>query len=295
MNRPENNNSFNFYRRNNRPYGNSVILNELHNMFPALIYESYTFRSLEDIFSYVHRQIDEHYNVFNRNRQLFHERSQRSSRRFQRGGRVNNTTWRVNTADYRTPPAYQRGGRVNTTTYRTPPVNQRGGRVNNTTWRVNTADYRTPPAYQRGERINTTTYRTPPANQRAPVSAERNEQNSMASIFPSTSISASDLSYLISAYMFPSTVVPPNFNDAVPVIPSETQVRNASTTFTATHPVENGCSICQDDIGLGDELRRLTRCRHLFHTNCIDTWFARNVHCPVCRFDIRDDAVSPAV
>ncbi len=271
MNRPENNNSFNFYRGNNRPYGNSVILNEVHNMFPALIYESYTFRSLEDIFSYVHRQIDEHYNVFNRNRQLFHERSQRSSRRFQRGGRVNTTTWRVNTADYRTPPVYQRGERVNTTTYRTPPANQRGGRV------------------------NTTTYRTPPVNQRAPVSAERNEQHSMASIFPSTSISASDLSYLISAYMFPSTVVPPNFNDAVPVIPSETQVRNASTTFTATHPVENGCSICQDDIGLGDELRRLTRCRHLFHTNCIDTWFARNVHCPVCRFDIRDDAVSPAV
>jgi hypothetical protein len=149
---------------------------------------------------------------------------------------------------------------------------------------------------QRGGRVNTAGYRTPPVNQRVPVSAERNEQNSMASIFPSTSISASDLSYLISAYMFPSTtLVPPNFNDAVPVIPSETQVRNASTTFTATHPVENGCSICQDDIGLGDELRRLTRCRHLFHTNCIDTWFARNVHCPVCRFDIRDDTVSPAV
>ena len=295
MNRPENNNSFNFYRGNNRPYGNSVILNEIHNMFPALIYESYTFRSLEDIFSYVHRQIDEHYNVFNRNRQLFHERSQRSSRRFQRGGRVNSATWRVNTADYRTPPVYQRGERINTTTwhvntagYRTPAVNQRGGRVN-------TAPYRTPPVNQRGGRVNTTTYRTPPVNQRAPVRAEQNEENSMPNIFSSTPISASDLSYLISAYMFPSTVVPPNFNDAVPVIPSETQVANGSITLIASHPVENGCSICQDNMEVGDELRRLTRCRHLFHKNCIDTWFARNVHCPVCRYDIRDDTVSPAV
>jgi hypothetical protein len=28
-------------------------------------------------------------------------------------------------------------------------------------------------------------------------------------------------------------------------------------------------------------------CHHTFHKSCIDTWFQENVHCPVCRHDIR--------
>ena len=222
MSQAENNNTFNFYRgNNNRPYGNSIILNEVHNTFPALIYESDTFETVNDVFSYIHNQIDYHYNTFNRNRRLYHNRLQRQSRRFNRGGRV-----------------------------------------------------------------NTTSYRTP-VNQGIPVRSQPN-------IFSSASLSPSDLTYLISMFSIPATL-PPNFNDAVPVVPSETQVANGSTTLTATNPVENGCSICQDDIGVGDELRRLSRCRHVFHKSCIDTWFAGNVHCPVCRFDIREDGVPAAV
>jgi hypothetical protein len=38
----------------------------------------------------------------------------------------------------------------------------------------------------------------------------------------------------------------------------------------------------------GHSVRRLNRCGHTFHTTCIDTWFQRNVHCPVCRHDIRE-------
>jgi len=47
------------------------------------------------------------------------------------------------------------------------------------------------------------------------------------------------------------------------------------------------CAICQDVIHSDDMCRRLIPCQHSYHRVCIDTWFARNVHCPTCRHDIR--------
>ena len=38
--------------------------------------------------------------------------------------------------------------------------------------------------------------------------------------------------------------------------------------------------------------RKLNQCGHLFHAGCVDNWFARNVHCPVCRADIRHSATT---
>lgn len=47
------------------------------------------------------------------------------------------------------------------------------------------------------------------------------------------------------------------------------------------------CAICQDEMSGADMCRYLLGCRHIFHQMCIDTWFNRNVRCPVCRSDIR--------
>jgi len=43
------------------------------------------------------------------------------------------------------------------------------------------------------------------------------------------------------------------------------------------------CSICASEYELGDDIRRLNRCRHEFHETCIDTWLSRHNSCPVCR------------
>jgi hypothetical protein len=48
------------------------------------------------------------------------------------------------------------------------------------------------------------------------------------------------------------------------------------------------CSICQDTIPFDSDMRTIRHCEHSFHVGCIDTWFQRNVRCPVCRHDIRD-------
>ncbi len=41
------------------------------------------------------------------------------------------------------------------------------------------------------------------------------------------------------------------------------------------------CSICFDEISGEDQT--VLKCEHLFHKNCIDTWFEKSHRCPLCR------------
>ena len=78
-----------------------------------------------------------------------------------------------------------------------------------------------------------------------------------------------------------------------PVIvrPTQEQITAGSQilTLTETEP----CSICQDSITVSQSARKLNVCQHVFHQECIDTWFNRNVHCPICRHDIREQEAQP--
>ena len=65
------------------------------------------------------------------------------------------------------------------------------------------------------------------------------------------------------------------------------QVRDQLLTAIERESVtsEHGsvCAICLDEFRRNDELRRIPRCRHHFHTSCIDRWFQNNMICPICR------------
>jgi hypothetical protein len=76
--------------------------------------------------------------------------------------------------------------------------------------------------------------------------------------------------------------------DLQPVIvrPTAEQIASATTTEVVAGGSEM-CSICQDVMANGTSARVLRACNHRFHTGCIDTWFTRNVVCPVCRHDVR--------
>ena len=79
-----------------------------------------------------------------------------------------------------------------------------------------------------------------------------------------------------------------NFQD-VPVVPTLAEIEAASQIVPhAEIPNEVNCAICQEHTHPNETSWRRLGCSHEFHVSCIIPWFARNVHCPVCRADIRE-------
>ena len=48
------------------------------------------------------------------------------------------------------------------------------------------------------------------------------------------------------------------------------------------------CPISLEDFQLGDELCEIKHCHHIFKWRSLQSWFSRNSHCPVCRYDITE-------
>lgn len=46
------------------------------------------------------------------------------------------------------------------------------------------------------------------------------------------------------------------------------------------------CVICMNPLGCGERVMRLP-CRHVFHSDCIHSWFLKNQSCPLCRVNLR--------
>ncbi|CAL4884692.1 unnamed protein product [Urochloa decumbens] len=54
--------------------------------------------------------------------------------------------------------------------------------------------------------------------------------------------------------------------------------------LAATACGDGDCAVCLCGIGAGDEVRRLSNCRHAFHRGCLDSWMAHDQRtCPLCR------------
>ncbi len=89
------------------------------------------------------------------------------------------------------------------------------------------------------------------------------------------------------------------FLQPIPIRPTAEQIEANTTVGNLASDEEHSCAICQDNLQPDQEGRKLNACGHWFHRRCIDIWLgidpslgdntsAGNVHCPVCRHDIRE-------
>ena len=46
------------------------------------------------------------------------------------------------------------------------------------------------------------------------------------------------------------------------------------------------CLVCREEFVLGQKLHTLPHCGHIFHVECLQTWFKHQNWCPVCRTSI---------
>lgn len=57
----------------------------------------------------------------------------------------------------------------------------------------------------------------------------------------------------------------------------------------------DACAVCLHELEAGDEARRLSNCRHVFHRCCLDRWTEHDQHtCPLCRTPLVPDDLRDA-
>jgi hypothetical protein len=102
-----------------------------------------------------------------------------------------------------------------------------------------------------------------------------------------------DTNNLVSLFLNAVASMPRTDLEPVVVRPDNQTIYRVTTLRSAREEDEHEiCSVCQDEYTEGQAIRSITHCSHMFHKSCIDQWFERNVHCPVCRFDIRQTPIT---
>ncbi|KAK4379533.1 hypothetical protein RND71_001395 [Anisodus tanguticus] len=48
------------------------------------------------------------------------------------------------------------------------------------------------------------------------------------------------------------------------------------------------CAVCLNDVIGGEKCRKLPKCGHVFHMDCVDAWLECNWTCPLCRRQVTD-------
>jgi hypothetical protein len=233
-----------------RVYG-VTLMDDIHNYFPAILYEQNRFNSVADLLGYVRSQMRRHFDLFSNQTRMY-------------------------TADRAAPPAAPVAARA-TPRVRVHVPHMHVPHLERQSSLASTSQYVQQTGVPRSEVIWT--------NLAVPVESDPIDSSLgnqlIRELLGSTSIASiiNEFSGLASQPMTP-----------VIVRPSAQQIATASTVTTVDAEASTTamCAICQDSISPGTSARRLTACTHTFHTGCIDTWFTSHVCCPVCRHDIRE-------
>ena len=193
------------------PYSIS-LLDDIHNFFPAILYEPERFQNVQSLLLYFTQQTANHMNIYTR--------SMRNYR-----------------ASYSIPPPVERSIPVPTAS----------------------------------AEIHTETFDLTP-------------------MFGSNNLAIADLLMLLRGGL--GGALPAAPLESVVVRPTQEQIDAATNLGQADEDSDvnqQSCAVCQENFTEGQAIRTINHCSHEFHKVCIDEWFNRNVRCPVCRHDIREE------
>lgn len=221
-------------------YGVS-LLDDLHNYFPALLYDSSSFVNVQDVLTYLQTQTRSRFDLYSRENRAYRSR--------------------------------------------TEPVAPAPARAARSSVPVSAAAY-----YNLLPSLRSTS--TLPARS-VRATAQLIEEDDMTGI-QEAEMNTLTSRLLLQLLALPQgsliTTRPTNTQFLTPVIvrPTQEQINQNTTVGSIVSDTVQMCAICQDTLTFEQEARRLNVCGHWFHLGCIDPWFQRNVHCPVCRHDVRD-------
>jgi hypothetical protein len=217
------------------------LLDDLHNYFPALLYDSGQFHSVPSVLGYIQTQTRNRFDLFSYGSREYLARHTPPQRRVQRNMSEGIDLTVIDESHTRT-----------TTSSSQPRVVQAILRQN--------------------------TYTIPSADE---DDEEADDESSATSTHQALTRA------LMSLLQLPARQNMDQFLQPVTVRPTDEEIAMNSTIGMLVSDTEHSCAICQDSLTPEQEGRKLNSCGHWFHRGCIDTWLSGNVHCPVCRHDIR--------
>jgi len=249
------------------------LLDDLHTYFPDLLYTPERFTTTGSVLQYIRSQTESQFNLFARGQR---EAQQRQTLRPQLDGNP------VLTTPVRPPPAVA-----------TPAAPQRRIRPQRH-WSETGAEG---PYGTGGHGAHIPIYPSivPVAEQIInPIENIITETYDLSSLFQipaaqrQSSTNTNTNASIMSALLNVIAGMPRADLEPVVVRPDNQTIDRTTTLRPARETDETEvCSICQENYTEGQAIRSITYCNHNFHKSCIDQWFERNVHCPVCRFDVR--------
>ena len=80
-----------------------------------------------------------------------------------------------------------------------------------------------------------------------------------------------------------SNAAPPASNETISKLP-----RRKLDEKMLGREIKGKCTVCIDDVGLGDEVIMLP-CKHWFHDGCVVLWLREHNTCPLCRTSVEGE------
>jgi hypothetical protein len=277
------------------------LLDDLHNYFPDILYNNRRFSTFHDMLDYIQEQSRQRFNLMDYGRRQWLNAANNTPSNHVLSGHETSAAPNTYTYSY----SYPNHGASGSYNYSYPNQGASGSyNYSNTSNIINpinpitsnipistdtsSSNIQTPVQDISGNTTATPLrVRTVPVNRRNRPSVQSSIQyfttpTYRSSIFGDESYELSLLPSLLNILQHPVS----QFADVV-VFPTNEQIHSATTVQTLTEPLEDACTICQDEMEAGASVRRINRCNHSFHNDCIMHWFEQSCYCPICRTDIR--------